>query len=192
MRGGDSPQHREKTEGVGMSQFQFRKLPRSLIQRKKQDRLFQLAAEDIRKQVEDPPWIPNADRAAAIPPEAQTVYWLWLFVCEARGNGIEAFILNSLGECSPPIHAALTAVGAKEFVRRLEAAIPHARESCAEFTNLPDQSWFNQFAVVAEFPTLQSVDDLGSVRFGVYDLFDSLREAADAYIRSNEHVLFEE
>jgi len=181
-----------------LSQFQFRKLPRSLLQPEKQDRLFELAAEGIREQVEDPPWVPNADRAAAIPPEAQTVYWLWLFVCEASGNGIEVFILNSLGECSPQVHAALKAVGAKEFVRRLEAAIPLAREWAAEFTMLPDQSWFNQFTPVAEFPTLRSIDDkgpgrdAGPGRFGVYALFDPLRDAADAFIRANEHVLFED
>ena len=181
-----------------MSQFQFRKLPRSLLQPEKQDRLFELGAKFIRAQVEDPMWYPNAERAAAIPQEAQTVYWLWLFVCEASLNGIEVFILEPLGEHSREVHAALTAVGAKELVRRLEAAIPLAREGPAEFLTLPDQSWFNQFARVAEFPTLQSIDnagprrDAGPGRFGVYALFDPLRDAADAFIRANEHVLFED
>jgi hypothetical protein len=116
-----------------LSQFQFRKLPRSLLQPEKQDRLFELGAKFIRAQVEDPMWYPNAERAAAIPQEAQTVYWLWLFVCEASLNGIEVFILEPLGEHSREVHAALTAVGAKELVRRLEAAIPLAREGPAEF-----------------------------------------------------------
>jgi hypothetical protein len=168
-----------------LSQFKFQKIPRSILTTDHPHRLFELVATSIRGQVEDPLYEVNPARVAAVPPAARTVYWIWLFQCEASLNGIEAFTLQALGTYAPQIHAALTAVGAKELVRRLEAAIPHARECDAEFTTLPDQSWFNRFVPVAAFPTLQSVDK------GVYPIIDSLDGLVVAFFRSNEDALFE-
>lgn|GEM_PF-6057909 len=168
-----------------MSQFQFRKLSRSLFEPKKEGRLLELAAKDIAAQVEDVPHRPNPERAARLPPEAQTVYWLWHFFKEAQLGGMEVFILEPLGEYAPQIHAALVNVGATELVRRLEAAIPLAREGPAEFTTLPDQSWFEQFQPVRDFPTLQSIDQ------GIFPVIQSVTDTAGAFIRSNENTLFE-
>jgi hypothetical protein len=98
---------------------------------------------------------------------------------------LEVFVLEPLGTFLPQIYVALKAVGAVELVHRLEAAIPLALEGTAEFKRTPDQSWFKQFARVAEFPTLQSVDE------GVFPIICSVGDLAAAFIRSNEGVLFE-
>jgi hypothetical protein len=171
-----------------MSEFRFQKLPRSILGAGNEDRLVELTAESIRAKVEVPLYRVNADRVAGLPPEAQTVYWLWLFICEASCGLMDVFILEPLGKFAPQIHAALTAVGAKELLRLMEAAIPLARESgVAEFTTLTDQSWFNQFAPNPEFPTLQSTNAK------VYGLIKSLRWClASDFIRSNARALFED
>jgi hypothetical protein len=114
---------------------------------------------------------------------AQVVYWLWRFQCEAGLNGLEVFTLNNLGIYSPQVHGALQIVGAKELVRRMEAAIPHARRSDAEFCLLKDQSWFEQFEPIPDFPTLQSVD------VGVYPIIDSLAKLVVEFIRRNKRIL---
>jgi hypothetical protein len=149
-------------------------------------RLFEAVWKEIAAQVEDRRFIINPDRVASIPIEAQTIYWLWYFQAEAAANGLEVFLLQSLGIYSPQIHAALQAVGSKELVRRLESAIPLAREcSCAEFGRLPDQSWFERFHRASEYPTLQSVD------WGIYPIFDTLTSEVVAFIMANASVLFE-
>ncbi len=153
-------------------------------------RLFQLAATNIREQVEEPLYHENLERLAAVPRKAQVVYWLWLFQCEASLNGIEVFLIDSLGDCIPQVHEALAMVGAQELVRRLEAAIPWAALGSAEFTLLPDQFWFNQFRPVPEFPTLQSVDRPQSGET-VYKVIHGLADLVAAFIRANEEVLFE-
>jgi Domain of unknown function (DUF4375) len=168
-----------------VSQFQFRKLSRSLFQPEREGRLFELAAKDITAQVEDVPHRRNPGRAARLPPEAQTVYWLWHFFKQAQLGGMEVFILEPPGKYAPQIHAALVNVGATKLVRRLEAAIPLAREEAAEFTTLPDQSWFEQFRPVHDFPTLQSIDE------GIFPVIQSVTDTAAAFIRSNENALFE-
>jgi hypothetical protein len=170
----------------------FQKLPNQLLSKEDKHRLFELVATNIREQVEQPLYQRNLDRLAAVPREAQAIYWLWLFQCEASLNGIEDFILQSLGKYSPQIHEALTMVGALELGRRLEAAVPLAREWAAEFTTLSDQSWFNQFAPMPEFPTLQSVDrpTPQSGEKDVYTIIESLDELVGAFIRSHEQVLF--
>jgi len=169
-----------------MPQPQFRRLSRSLLQPDKQDRLFELAAMNITAQIEDPPHRRNPDRAAALPCEARTVYWLWHFFKEAQLRGMEVFILEPEGLFAPQIHAALVNVGATELVRRLEAAIPLAREvGMAEFSTLPDQSWFEQFRRVPNFPTFESIDE------GVFPLIQSVRDTAAVFIQSNERILFE-
>ncbi len=105
-------------------------------------------------------------------------------------NGIEVFLIDSLGDCIPQVHEALAMVGAQELVRRLEAAIPWAALGSAEFTLLPDQFWFNQFRPVPEFPTLQSVDRPQSGET-VYKVIHGLADLVAAFIRANEEVLFE-
>jgi Domain of unknown function (DUF4375) len=169
-----------------MSQLHFRRLSRALLGPENQSRLFELAAKEITAQIEDPPHRRNPDRAAALPCEARTVYWLWHFFAEAQLGGMEVFILEPEGLFAPQIHAALVKVGATELVRRLEAAIPLAREDgVAEFSTLPDQSWFEQFRPVPDFPTFESIDA------GVFPLIQSMTDAAAAFIRSHENALFE-
>jgi hypothetical protein len=173
--------------GTFMSQLQFRRLSRALLGPENQSRLFELAAKDITAQIEDPPhYRRNPDRAAALPCEARTVYWLWHFFKEAQLGGMDVFILEPEGIFAPQIHAALVNVGATELVRRLEAAIPLAREAgVAEFSTLPDQSWFEQFRPVPDFPTFKSINE------GVFPLIQSVLDMAAAFIRSNENALFE-
>jgi hypothetical protein len=169
-----------------MPQMQFRRLSRALLGPENQGRLFELAAKDITAQIEDPPHRRNPDSAAALPCEARTVYWLWHFFKEAQLGGMEVFILEPESLFASQIHAALVNVGATELARRVEAVIPLARESgVAEFSTLPDQSWFEQFRRVPDFPTFESIND------GVFPLVQSVKDAAALFIRSNESILFE-
>jgi hypothetical protein len=168
-----------------VSLISFQKLPKQLLATDDKHRLFELVATEIREQVEQPLYQKNLERLAAVPREAQGIYWLWLFQCEASLNGIEDVILQSLGKYSAQIHEALTMVGARELARRLEAAVPLAREWGADFTTLPNQSWFDQFAPMPEFPTLEAVNE------NVYPIIDSLDDLVTAFVRSNEQVLFE-
>jgi hypothetical protein len=174
------------SDGTLMSQLQFRRLSRALLGPENQSRLFELAAMDITAQVEDPPHRRNPDRALALPCEARTVYWLWHFFKEAKSGGMEVFILEPQGKYASQMHAALVNVGATELVRRLEAAIPLAREEgVAEFSTLPDQSWFEQFRPVPDFPTFQSINE------GVFPIIQTVLDMAAAFIRSNQNALFE-
>jgi hypothetical protein len=86
-----------------MVQKTFHKLPRSLLTTTGVHRLFELVAKAIAIQVEDAPFRENLGRLAETPVEAQTIYWLWRFQCEAGGDGFEGFILQALGihgECN--------------------------------------------------------------------------------------------
>jgi hypothetical protein len=114
----------------------FQKFPKSLLQNER--RLFEIVAERIQEQVESPRCEPMAERLAIIPAAGRTVYWLWLFNCEAGCGGMDVFILNARGVYAPEIHAALEAAGAGELARRIEAVIPAARRSSAEFKQLKD------------------------------------------------------
>ena len=169
-----------------MPASRFEKLPRSLLDSKKGQRLLDVITQALDEQVETPPGVLKLDRLASMPPEVQTVYWLWRFQCEAGCGGIEVFILDWLGLHTREVHAALGAVGARELVRRLEAAIPLARSSAAEFTRMQDQTWFDQFPRVREFPTLQSVDQ------GVFPIIGSLTDAIEHFVRANSRVFFED
>jgi hypothetical protein len=169
-----------------MSRFLFRKLPKAARDRAKwPQQLFQAVADNVSQQVEKA----NSDVDAACiegtPFAAQVVYWLWRFQCEAGTNGFEKLLLDNLGIYAPQMHAALLAVGAKELVRRMEAGIPHARGSCAEFNLLQDKTWFEQFKPTPSFPTLQSVDE------DVYPIIASLTDAVESFILENAEELFE-
>jgi hypothetical protein len=163
----------------------FAKLPRSVLRENDGHRLFELVATHIREQVERPAFTVNLKRLQSASAEAQTIYWLWLFQCEAGGGGIDAFVLNSLGSYTPQICDALDAVGADELVRRLKAAIPLARGRGAAFEQLSDQSWFDDLKPVAEVPTLSSLNE------GVYPIVARLTDAAAAFIASNADAIFD-
>jgi hypothetical protein len=168
-----------------MGESGFTRLPSSLLELGPSQSLFEHVANAIRQQVEHPLFTIDVARVGAVPPEAQTVYWLWLFKCEARCNGIEVFILEPLGIYAREMHQALRTVGASELVRRVEAAIALARQGPAEFKTLADQSWFNQFTQSLGFPTLQSVDA------GVYPIIRALNGLVEEFIRSHSEALFE-
>jgi len=137
------------------------------------------------RSVESPPFVTDLARVAALPNEARTLYFLWMFYCEAGAGGIEVFLLEPQGVFTPQIHEALRSVGASELVERLEAGIPHALASgCAEFSASSDVSWFRQFHANPKYPTLQSTDA------GVPDLVgDNLRDKANAYVEAQREVL---
>jgi hypothetical protein len=168
-----------------MPRSYFHKFSRALLRTSHNHHFFELVADGICDQVEHPPCEVNLERLALVPQEVRTIYWLWRFQCEAGTGGMDVFILEPLGIYSPQIHAALKTVGAKELVHRLEAAIPFAREGPAEFTGLEDQTWFNQFTPVADFPMLESVNE------GIFPLVHALSDIVAAFIRSHEATLFE-
>lgn len=169
-----------------MSDANFQKIQRSLLEAKHNQRLFGDVAELIAKQVELKPDGLDPNHLRQIPNEAQTVYWLWRFECEAGISGMDQFVLDWLGIYSAEIHSALKEVGANELVRLLEAAISLARDGPAEFRRLADQSWFNRFARKPEYPTL---DALNRTTFA---LMNELTDLAANYIKSNEKLLFQD
>ena len=165
----------------------FKKLPRSLLAAEYPQVLVESVHDAIAQQVEQVRYCVAPEQVATLPEPGQTVYWARYFECEVACNGFDYFILEPLGIYAQPIHAALRALEAHELVRRLEACIPLARGTeCAEFTALADQSWFEQFALDPDFPTLESVND------GGFEAADQLSEFTAAYIKSNAHVLFED
>ena len=99
---------------------------------------------------------------------------------------MDVFVLNQLGIHSPEIHAALREVGADELARLVEQAVALARDGSAEFKQLPDQSWFEQFRPGGEFSEL---DELNPATFR---LTDSLSDLAETLIRTHRKALFEE
>ncbi|HSZ59784.1 MAG TPA: hypothetical protein VK797_29340 [Tepidisphaeraceae bacterium] len=165
--------------------MKFRKLPYSVLENKRPHRIFELVATHVGEQVENRRSEPVQSRLERIPMEFQVVYWLWRFCCEASLNGFEVLTLQSEGIYLPQIHASLEIVGATELVRRLEAAVPHARRARgAEFNTLKDKSWFDQFAPNPAFPTLQSVDE------GVYPIINGLTDQVFAFVKSNARAFF--
>lgn len=167
-----------------MSQEEFKKLPGSLLQTGRAQRLFEAVWKGIAAQVEDRPFVLNSDRLAKIPVEAQTIYWLWRFQSEAGAGGFEVFVLDSLGINAPQIHAALKMIGATDLAQRLESSVALARNGPAEFKKLPDQTWFNQFTAATDYPTLQSIDN------GVFPAIRSLTDTVAKFIRSKANILF--
>ena len=110
-----------------MTDCGFTRLPGTLLEIQRDQRLFEAVWDKLAAQVEDQRFVANGERLAAIPIEAQTIYWLWLFQAEAGHGGLEVFVLDWLGIHSPQVHAALKSVGAQELALRLEAAIAIAR-----------------------------------------------------------------
>jgi hypothetical protein len=169
-----------------MAEYIFKKLPKAVLQTSRNQRLFESVAKGIAAQIEDKPFVVNSAHLLRIPDEAQSIYWLWRFQSETGSGGFEVFILDALGTYAAQIHAALKMIQANELAQRLEAAIPLARETAADFKQLPDQSWFNRFVPSPKYPTLQSIDE------GVFPVVRALTDAVAAFIRFNEHTLFEE
>src|ERR1700733_9927387 len=103
--------------------------PKNKFETLNRDWWFQELAQHICLQAESPPCVTDLARVAALPVEARTLYFLWMFCAEAGGGGIEVFLLEPHGVFTPQVHEALQLVGASELVERLEAGIPHALAS---------------------------------------------------------------
>ncbi|HYO62687.1 MAG TPA: hypothetical protein VER08_03420 [Pyrinomonadaceae bacterium] len=162
----------------------YQPFPREKFESTERDLWFQELAEHVRQQAESRPYVTDMERIATLPREARALYFLWMFYAEVGGNGIEHFLLEPQGLFTPQAHEALRMVGASELVERLEAGIPHALASDAEFSAGSDVAWFRQFRANPKYPTLQSVDD------DIHDLAgDDLREKANAFIESQRGVL---
>lgn len=165
----------------------YQKLRLSTFQTTNGKRLLGRVAKHIRQQAEDPPFVSNTRLLSAMPDEVQTIFWLWLFICEAEGGGIEVFLLQHLGFYTPQVAAALKAVEAQELLRRLLAGVPLALGSgTAEFSRAPNLTWFKSLPADKDFPTLQSVDR------GAYpSLYVDLRERCRRFIIQHVEVFFE-
>ncbi len=168
-----------------MASLTFKKLPRVLLDSARGQRVFESVSKKIAAQVENSTSTVNIQLVSALPPAAQTIYWLWRFQCEVGVCGMDIFVLDPLGVYAPQIHHALQTVQASELLRRLEVAIYHARQGPAEFKKLSDQSWFAQFNASAEFPSLESVNE------GIFSLAHTLTDFAVQYIRTHGSDLFE-
>jgi len=155
----------------------YEKLSRAKLEATAPYYWFERVAKHIAPQAESKPYVTDLNLVADLPAEVRAIYFLWMFVCEAGGNGIECFLLQQQGLFTPQVHEALRLVGATELVVRLEAAIPHAIKEESEFTFGPDMSWFRQFPNNSDYPTLQSVDK------GVWKLIND-----DLVARCNELI----
>jgi hypothetical protein len=163
----------------------FKKLPQSILSENDQT-IFERAHEHIAAQVGEKSGEINRSRFNKIPDKAKAIYWLWRFQCEAGVCGIDVFVLEPLGIYAPETHAALVMVGAVELARRLEAAIALARKGSAEFKRLQDQSWFNQFKPLPEFPTWESL-----LRSTFALTKSSLTDLTIRFTKKHKIVLFE-
>lgn len=139
----------------------------------------------IRPQVEKVPFSPDLEKMKLVPIEVETFYWIQRFLAEAEGNGIETFILNDRIGSTRQTLESLRRLGATELARRLEAAIPLALDSRAEFTRNGVPAWFRQFSHKPDFPDLRSVD------FRIVPLCKELRKRLIDYIAEHQSVFFD-
>ena len=148
----------------------YQKFSRAQFDKTERRLWFQELAKHIAPQAESRPFVTDLNRLADLPREVRAIYFLWMFGAEVGGNGIECLSLQQQGLFIPQMHEALQLIGAVELVERLEAAIPHAIASEAEFTFGPDISWFRTFRHNPKYSTLQSVD-IGIWKLAQEDLF---------------------
>jgi hypothetical protein len=162
----------------------YQKLAHETFENTPRQYRFEALANHIAPQAESRPFVTDVDLAANLPREVRAIYFLWMFFCEVGGNGIECFILEQLGHFTPQVHEGLQLIGATELVERLEAAIPYAIESRAEFTLGPNMVWFRQFGRNAKYRTLQAVD------IGIGKLIQNdIVEKCNAFIETNKAIL---
>jgi hypothetical protein len=161
----------------------FRKLAGSVFDSTPERRIYDVVIEHIRQQVERPPWHLDESLLEQMPAQVQTIYWAWRFDCDAGGGGIMYFLIEQQGIYARQVHEALSRLGAHELVTSLEAAIPFAISSHAEFLRLQDLSWFRQFSPRAEFPSDSAIDDRS------WTHLRSLRRLLTQYILEHREVL---
>src|SRR6185437_4026044 len=101
----------------------YRKMPLSLFRTFKERQQFPKVAEHICEQAEDSQRAPKLESVERMPPAVQTIFWLWRFICEAEGGGMEVFLLQNAGFYTPQVAAALKVVEANELLRRLLAGV---------------------------------------------------------------------
>jgi len=160
----------------------FQKIPTSMLHNRRPQHLLDAVSQHIEQFVDYPRNSVNLDR---LPSQAQKIYWLWRFQCEAGVCGMDKFILDDLGIYSQQIHAALGEIGANELAHLLEIAVALARQSNgAEFKRLSDQSWFNQFSMTDGFTELHMLNR------PTFALMSALTELIVSYIKTNTPALF--
>jgi hypothetical protein len=162
------------------AQYMFKRMPWLEFEQLPPKRLRQAMMALIRPQVESSRFIPDLVKLKAVPIEVETFYWLQRFRDEAEGNGISTFILNDSISATRQTLESLRRVGADELARRLEAAIPLAIDSHAEFTRNGVPAWSRQFPRNPEFPDLRSVDA------GAVVLYEELRKRLIDYIAEHQ------
>src|SRR5689334_16920142 len=67
----------------------FHRMPLSVFKRIPEAAQFGDVAVHIQDQVEDPPFKPDLAFLGRLPQQAQVIYWLWRFICEADSVSIE-------------------------------------------------------------------------------------------------------
>jgi hypothetical protein len=84
----------------------YQQFPQTKFEELNPDWRFQELAQHISLQAESPPFVTNPALVSALPSEARTLYFLWMFYGEAGGNGIECFLLEPHGIFTPQVHEA--------------------------------------------------------------------------------------
>lgn len=135
----------------------YRKLnPRTISHQS--ERLLEVVAQHIRGIVESPPFILNLSKLRSIPPEAQVVYWIWIFLCEAGGSGLEGFLLNQNTSAIRGVYESLLRIGASGIAELMRSGIPLAIEIDAPIADDASESWVKSAKRDDRFKTLRSLD----------------------------------
>ena len=162
----------------------FQRMSLSIFKRIPEAAQFGDVAVHIQDQVEDPPFKPDLAFLGGLPQQAQVVYWLWRFICEADGLGIETFLMKREGVYAKQVANALKAVGADELRARLLAGVPLAIATFnADFLFVRDRAWFYTIPRNKKFKRLSAIDQGLDAR-----LYEDLRERGRKYIHRHQDV----
>ncbi len=165
----------------------FKKMTHEQFDQIEEFLLFQEISDFISKQVEDDPYDFSPEKISQLPQVAQNIFYVWWFSCEVGGNGYEDYLLQHAGKDAPGAHAGLRAMGADFLLKRLEAAIPISIEWEPEYTTLEDWSWYKQFKLNPEFPSIETIDTMEMYN----EIAESLTQKAISYILNNKDILVE-
>jgi hypothetical protein len=120
----------------------------------------------------------------ALPEAIKNLYYLWWFQCEAGGNGISGFVLQSNSHHIKGAYLALKAIAENSLSKLLGHAIAMTidqDEYGAEYCeSAPDLSWFRGFTDKSSFQEIESID-----RKETYDQIDQLDDLIVKYITEN-------
>lgn len=162
----------------------YQKIPEAVLGTEDDHDLFTAVFDHIGAQLGEGQWSPASDLARNLPEVPRTVYYLFNLAAEVGGNGFEVFLSDHHAVEIMEGREALCRVEADTLLQLLDAGIPLARESCAEFLHHGYDEWFERFAPVDRWPDFDTIDSQA------FELAaDPLSALAARYIRRNHAAL---